>query len=52
MIKGLYNYKTPVKYTGEERINEIMNTIADISRAKKVLDWEPKTSFFDGLPVI
>ena len=32
-----------------KRKNEIDNVIADISYAKKVLDWEPKYTFADGV---
>ncbi len=33
----------------QERQNEIMNTIADISKAKHDLGWEPKISFEEGI---
>ena len=33
----------------EERRNEIMNVIADISKAKNDLDWVPEFSFEDGI---
>lgn len=36
----------------EERQNEIMNVVADISKAKRELGWEPKFSFEDGIKEI
>ncbi len=35
-----------------ERDNEIDNVLADISKAKKKLSWEPKNSFDDGIKTI
>jgi GDP-4-dehydro-6-deoxy-D-mannose reductase len=35
--------------TNSERINEIPDVIADISRAQRILDWEPKYSFKSGI---
>lgn len=31
------------------RINEIMNTIADINKAKKLLNWKPEITMIEGL---
>lgn len=36
----------------QERKNEIMNVVADISRAKNDLDWNPKFSFQEGIKEI
>lgn len=36
----------------QERQNEIMDVIADISKAKQELNWEPKYSFEDGIQEI
>ena len=33
----------------QERQNEIMNTVADISKARHDLGWEPKVSFEEGI---
>ena len=33
----------------EERKNEIMNVVADISQAKKDLNWQPTYKFEDGI---
>jgi UDP-glucose 4-epimerase len=44
----------PIEYysSGEMRLNEVMDTIADISLIRKSLDWEPKISFEEGLDSI
>jgi UDP-glucose 4-epimerase len=41
--------KSGVKYRQQRRENEIMNTIADISKAKAKLGWEPKNTIDEGL---
>ena len=38
-----------VHFNQSSRANEIMETLADISKAKKVLNWIPKTSFEAGI---
>lgn len=38
-----------VEFSHEKRKNEISNTVADISKAKRLLDWEPKISFKEGI---
>ena len=35
-----------------ERINEVPDVVADISKAKKVLDWSPIYSFKEGIKLI
>jgi dTDP-L-rhamnose 4-epimerase len=35
--------------TGDFRVGDIRHAVADISQAKKLLDWEPKVSFRQGL---
>ncbi|MDP3999509.1 MAG: NAD-dependent epimerase/dehydratase family protein [bacterium] len=32
-----------------ERMGEVAETLADVSTAKKLLDWEPKVNFADGI---
>ncbi len=39
----------PINSLEQYRKNEIMDVVADISKAKKYLDWQPKTSLRDGL---
>lgn len=38
-----------VKFTNEKRKDEIMDCFADITKAKKLLDWQPSVSFENGL---
>lgn len=38
-----------VEFTGERRKNEVMDTIADISKAKKLLGWQPKIGIEEGI---
>ena len=41
-----------VFYTGEKRKNEILNTVADISKAQRLLNWNPKTNIHQGIDKI
>lgn len=43
--------KTDVKvnFSNEIRNGEILNTIADITKAKSLLEWTPQISIYDGL---
>jgi len=38
-----------VNYLDQQRKNEIADTVADITRAKEELNWEPKTTMDEGL---
>lgn len=38
-----------VNYRNKRRKNEIMKTVADISKAKKLLDWKPKIDLDEGI---
>jgi len=38
-----------IVYRHERKKNEIMDTVADISKAKRLLQWQPQVSFEDGL---
>ncbi len=40
---------TNITYSGEIRKNEILETIADISKAEKNLNWSPIYKFESGL---
>ena len=44
-------YAHPIEYqcTNEIRQNEVLDTIADISKIKIELDWDPKISLYEGL---
>ena len=48
-IVELTGKSVKISYTGERRKNEIMNTIADLTRVKKVLGWEPLVDINQGL---
>jgi len=41
--------KSPIKPTHGPAVIEPQNTLADISKAKSLLDWEPKTDYNTGL---
>lgn len=41
--------KVKVKYSGENRRGEIMNVIADITKARQKLHWVPKVKLEEGL---
>ena len=45
------NFKEDIKteLSGERRENEVMNTVADIRKAKKLLGWKPKINILEGL---
>jgi len=48
----LVNKEVPVKNLNERRPNEIMDCVADITKAKKLLSWEPKINLEEGLSKI
>jgi UDP-glucose 4-epimerase len=49
MIKKIANNGTaPIKYS-KERLGDIKNSIADISKAKEILGFAPATNLIDGL---
>ena len=45
----LFDHEIDVKFSGEKRKNEVLDTIADISKAKNLLSWEPKIDLREGL---
>ena len=38
-----------VYFSGEKRKNEVMDTVADCSKAKQLLGWEPKFTLETGM---
>ena len=48
-IQKLYSSNLPINCLNEERENEIFETKADISKAKKLLNWEPIWSLDKGI---
>lgn len=51
-IIGYYSKDIELLFTGETRTNEIHDCVADISKAKKVLKWEPRVTLSEGLKAI
>jgi dTDP-L-rhamnose 4-epimerase len=41
--------KVPIKISGNYRIGDIRHNVADLKKAKKIFDFEPKFFFEDGL---
>jgi nucleoside-diphosphate-sugar epimerase len=39
----------PVESTGDQRREEVLDVVADVSRAGRVLGWKPSVSFRDGV---
>ncbi len=52
LVQKILNTNLPVISSNEHRKAEIMNTIADISKAAAVLNWQPKISMEEGLKEI
>jgi UDP-glucose 4-epimerase len=48
-IIHLYGKDVKVKYSGERRKNEVMDTIANIKKAKEKLGWTPGVDIDNGL---
>jgi UDP-glucose 4-epimerase len=48
-IVELYRKPVEVKYTGETRKNEIMDTVANIDKAREKLKWKPAVNLDTGL---
>lgn len=44
-----FHAKVKVEFKEQRRENEILETRADISKAAKILNWFPETSFEDGI---
>lgn len=49
LIFKLAGRRKPVESAGTTRKNEIMDTVADITRARRELNWEPRYDFAAGL---
>jgi len=52
MIQSICKTNHPVYSSDDKRKAEIMNTLADISKAAKFLNWQPLISMEDGLKKI
>ena len=49
IINDISSIKFEVVFENQQRKNEIMDTVADISKAKKILNWRPKVTIKEGL---
>jgi nucleoside-diphosphate-sugar epimerase len=49
VVNGLLPMSKPVQANGPMRPDEILEVIADISRARHAFSWEPRVPFRDGL---
>jgi nucleoside-diphosphate-sugar epimerase len=49
MVNGLLPVPKPVRATGPMRPDEVIDVIADISRARHEFGWEPQVALLDGL---
>lgn len=52
IIREIFDEPIEYRCTGEIRPNEVMDTIADISKIKKELGWEPEISLKEGLKMM
>lgn len=52
IIQAVWHTKLPVYAEGERRKDEIMETVADITRAGRVLGWKPSWSLAQGIAEI
>ncbi len=49
IVRKLIGAEVDVSYSKEKRVNEIMETVANIGKAKDVLGWEPRVGLEEGL---
>jgi UDP-glucose 4-epimerase len=49
LVLNISNSRGKVIYKNVRRKNEVMDTVADISKAKRLLGWEPKVTLGEGL---
>ncbi len=52
MVQDICNTNKEIISEDKERRDEILDVVADISKAKKELNWMPNTSFADGIKKI
>ncbi len=48
-VNELYNNELEVLFTNDKRENEVLDTVADITRINNVLGWQPTLTLLDGL---
>ncbi|HCU07038.1 MAG TPA: hypothetical protein DIC42_05625 [Holosporales bacterium] len=49
IVNTLYYNKLKITYANNKRINEVDDTVADISKISKLLNWQPQINLTDGL---
>ncbi len=49
IIDKLYNNTLDIEYDKVARQNEVLDTVADISKARTILNWEPTVNLEEGL---
>jgi UDP-glucose 4-epimerase len=52
IIQYKCNKNLQINTSNERRQNEVMNTVADINKAYKLLNWAPKISIHEGIELI
>ena len=52
IVSKISNNNIEIEFSGEARQSEVSDTIADITKARKILDWEPKTTLEEGLKIL
>lgn len=52
IVNSFYSNTLQIHFTGEERTNEVLDTVADISNAFKILNWKPQISLLEGIKKI
>ena len=49
MLVSKFKKNIPIKYSNERRENEVLDTVADVTKAKIQLEWTPRISIDKGL---
>lgn len=52
IVNSFYNNQLEISFQNLSRKNEILDTVADITKARTILNWIPKTDIFNGLKII
>ena len=52
IITSNFSDDITVKFLGERRKQEVMNTVANIIKIGSILDWKPRTFMIDGIKKI
>jgi UDP-glucose 4-epimerase len=49
LVQKYFKRKLNVLFTNEYRENEVLNTVADVSKAEELLQWKPKVLLEEGI---